>query len=916
MHFLRLRLSGFKSFVDPVEMRIEPGLTGIVGPNGCGKSNLLEALRWVMGANSAKAMRGGGMDDVIFSGSSSRPARNHAEVTLTIDNSQRRAPAPFTDQPMLEVVRRIDRGEGSTYRINGREVRARDVQLLFADASTGANSPALVRQGQISELISARPQNRRRILEEAAGVSGLHTRRHEAELRVRAAEANLARLGDVMKELEATLGRLRRETRQASAFRRLSTEIRALQSAVLYARWAEARDLLTRLNKESGEAGVAVETATRAASAAQVEAVQAEAAIKPLRDEETIAAAVLHRLAIEKDRLDQAAQSATAEVARCETEIARIDADSVRETQIVEDSGRALVRLEAELAEVRTEVASAPARLPELEEQATALDAERTAAQEVVTDLSSRIAATEAARHAHEQRLEDARARLNKTTRALDQVKTDREALGPQTDSHLAPAKVKVALAEQNLSAARAQLEAAEAAHVAATQSESAARAALRNTDDDLRRLKSEAEGLARLTQTVTGKGFPAALDTVNPQAGYEAALAAALGDDLNAALDPAAPAYWGGAEAALPAWPLGARSLAPLIQAPLALSTRLSYTALVDRKDGQTLQKLLAPGQRLVSREGDLWRWDGFTSRADAPRPAAIRLEQKNRLATVMASIERLQPTAHVAAAAHYNATTELHRCVEGLRLARLAPRAAETLLQEARTAAADLERDGARREAQVQALNDTIVRFEMERAEAASALTAVTGETEPAGVQDDLARALSSGREAAAAAQEAALSARTAVNVELREHDLRQGRMAALARDHADWTARADASRRRLNALVTARAAALVALAGARDAPSTRQLDIARTLDELSTAEARKAKSSDALALGEGHWAQAQRELRAAEVEMLADNIRPTVMSLLFFLTIFRTQFNAAFISALVLLMFCKVALSLALL
>ena len=180
MQFQRLRLSGFKSFVEPTEFRIEPGLTGIVGPNGCGKSNLLEALRWVMGANSAKAMRAGGMEDVIFSGSGSRPSRNHAEVVLQIDNADRSAPAEFNDHAQLEVSRRIDKGDGSTYRINGKEVRARDVQLLFADASTGANSPALVRQGQISELIAAKPQNRRMILEEAAGVSGLHTRRHEA----------------------------------------------------------------------------------------------------------------------------------------------------------------------------------------------------------------------------------------------------------------------------------------------------------------------------------------------------------------------------------------------------------------------------------------------------------------------------------------------------------------------------------------------------------------------------------------------------------------------------------------------------------------------------------------------------------------------------------------------------------------
>ena len=240
MQFQRLRLVGFKSFVDPAEVHIESGLTGIVGPNGCGKSNVLESLRWVMGANSAKAMRGQGMDDVIFAGAAGRPPRSHAEVVLTIDNAQKRAPQPFTDSPVLEVSRRIDRGQGSTYRINGKEVRARDVQLLFADASTGANSPALVRQGQISELIAAKPQNRRRILEEAGGVSGLHTRRHEAELRLRAAETNLSRLDDIAGELETQLNRLKREARQAEKYKKVAAEIRALQSALLYARWTDA----------------------------------------------------------------------------------------------------------------------------------------------------------------------------------------------------------------------------------------------------------------------------------------------------------------------------------------------------------------------------------------------------------------------------------------------------------------------------------------------------------------------------------------------------------------------------------------------------------------------------------------------------------------------------------------------------
>jgi chromosome segregation protein len=183
LHFTRLRLNGFKSFVDPTELVIREGLTGVVGPNGCGKSNLLEALRWVMGENRPTAMRGAGMEDVVFAGTRTRGARAFAEVALTVDNTDRRAPAGFNDSDSLDVVRRITRDAGSAYRINGREARARDVQMLFADASTGAHSPALVRQGQISELISAKPKARRRVLEEAAGISGLYQRRHEAELR-------------------------------------------------------------------------------------------------------------------------------------------------------------------------------------------------------------------------------------------------------------------------------------------------------------------------------------------------------------------------------------------------------------------------------------------------------------------------------------------------------------------------------------------------------------------------------------------------------------------------------------------------------------------------------------------------------------------------------------------------------------
>src|SRR6187397_2019573 len=272
MKLTRLRLLGFKSFVEPTDFMIEPGLTGVVGPNGCGKSNLVEALRWVMGESSHKSMRAASMDDVIFSGSNTRPARNNAEVAIVIDNSSRSAPAAFNDQDSLEIARRIERDSGSNYRINGREVRARDVQILFADASTGARSPALVHQGRIGEIIQAKPEQRRRVLEEAAGVAGLHARRHEAELRLKAAETNLHRLEDVIGQLEANLGRLKKEARAAERYKKLSAEIRALQGAVLYAKWAEARAAAERLGAETADAIRAVEETARAAGAATTRA--------------------------------------------------------------------------------------------------------------------------------------------------------------------------------------------------------------------------------------------------------------------------------------------------------------------------------------------------------------------------------------------------------------------------------------------------------------------------------------------------------------------------------------------------------------------------------------------------------------------------------------------------------------------
>ena len=867
VHFQRLRLSGFKSFVDATELRIEPGVTGVVGPNGCGKSNLLEALRWVMGANSAKAMRGAEMDDVIFAGNSERPSRNHAEVVLSIDNSSRRAPSQFNDHDVLEVSRRIDRGMGSTYRVNGREVRARDVQLLFADASTGANSPALVRQGQISELIAAKPQNRRLILEEAAGVSGLHSRRHEAELRLRAAEANLTRLEDLIGELEATAARLRREARQAEAYKRISAEMRTLQSALLFARWSEARAILERSETEMDEASRLVEDTTGAAAAAMSEALRAEEAIKPLRDEEMTAAAVLHRLGAERERLEHEAARIGAEAARLKDALARIGADRAREEAIIADSGEALARLTAAITILEAEIAAAPERAPALEAGWRQAEAERARSESEVLRLNADAAAESARRDAANDRIADAQSRLGRTMRALDMAKSDRGAIGPSEDLEGLAARRRLEEAEELLAAARGRLDAAEGVRGLAAAAEADARDAARKAEDQLGRLKTEARGLAQLLTQDRKDGYTPALDAVVPEKGYEAALAAALGDDLNAALDRRAVAFWGGGKVETPKWPVGVRALSSVVRAPPELEARLALTGVVSREDGDRLQAGLSAGMRLVSTEGDLWRWDGFVTRAEAPRPAAVRLAQKARLDEIETEIERLTPAARTAVEALAAAATALSDAEDAVKVARRVPLEAEREASAARDESERYARESARRDARAQSLDETIARFEAERLEAEAALAAAKNDAEQLPMSEDLTPQLDAARTEAGAAREAAAKARSDLDMERREREGREQRLEVLVRDAKDWTHRSEHAHVRVEELELERLATVKAQEAAREAPTALEARKLSLLDDLGAAETRLSSATDAFAVADAARGVADREARVAE-------------------------------------------------
>jgi chromosome segregation protein len=880
LQFQKLKLSGFKSFVDATEFRIDPGLTGIVGPNGCGKSNLLEALRWVMGATSAKAMRGAGMDDVIFAGSDKRPSRNWAEVTLTIDNADRLAPQPFTDQPVLDVVRRIDRGEGSTYRVNGKEVRAKDVTLLFADASTGANSPALVRQGQISELIGAKPQNRRRVLEEAAGVSGLHTRRHEAELRLTAAEANLARLNDIARELDTTLARLKREARQAEKYRKISAEIRALQKSIIHARWLEARAQLEAANADMQAQSARVEDTTRAAAAAQTTALDANEAIAPLREEEQVAATVMHRLSIEKERLDLEEKQAASEIERLKGDLARLRGDFERERDLSADGTVQVERLQSALARVQAEIREAPSREPELKAALAAAEEARMSADRAIEVLAAEQAAQAERQRLEATRLQEAKARFDRLSAQLATAHRDREVLGTFDYAALDRLKAEAAKAQADMEAARKAADALEGERVALVNAEAQARKAARDAEDSLGRMTAEARGLSQILSSGAKPGGktdgPPVLDQVKPDKGYELALAAALGDDLNLSLSKrahsAALAFWSedfeSSAASMDMSALGIEALSAHVKAPQALGLRLSTVGIVaDAADGDRLQGRLPVGARLVSKDGDLWRWDGLIVRAKAPKPAAVRLAQRNRLEDIEREIDSLKPKFAEAQKAQAAAAEAQKKHDDALRAARARLPDLERNARFSQAAVEERLRAQTQYEARLEAVEASLKRFQSEHNEVEHLYKAALAAQSQAVQVDGMADKLAEARKIAELHRQAAMKARADLDQDVRDRQAREGRERTITRELGEWSRRTNESGARLAKLQKDQDAVRAALEKAQEAPHAFEGRRLHLVDQIAIAEKRLAEARDALNAAETTRRDADSALRSTE-------------------------------------------------
>ncbi len=855
MEIRKLKLSGFKSFVEPAELRIEPGLTGVVGPNGCGKSNLLEAIRWVMGENSPKSMRSGGMEDVIFAGTATRPPRDFAEVVLHAADSEGEE---------LSVTRRIERGAGSAYRVNGRDVRAKDVALVFADAATGAHSPALVSQGKIAQVIAAKPEERRMMLEEAAGIAGLHVRRRDAETKLKATEKNLARLEDLMAGLDTQIASLRRQAKQAERYKALSDQIRLAEARLVFARWRDAAAAAEAARVQARQADEAVALAQQAARTAQeAQAARAEKlaeARDDLADRRDDASAHGHRMATLASQLEAANQR----LADLDRQKQRLEEDRFDADRLTRDAAQALKDLETALAANIAALAADEAARPSLQARSEDADRAARAAELALARATADHAGVEAEWRVAEAELAQARARLDRLGQEARRLADQRTALSTQGDPAKAveAASAAAQLAGKRREELRAALEAMRTRKDELATKRDEAASALSAARADLSGVEREWQALdrdrqARAKQASGKHGLPVALDRLAAEPGYERALAAVLGRDGKAPLGmpgkEAEGRFWTGAAAPAKV----ADSLADHVRAcPDELKARLALVHVTEMDDGRTL----GPGEWLVTRDGLLRRWDGFVARGEGAAEAA-RLEADNRLADLEARLPALREAAAAAQATHEALSAE-------------AGELQRTLVAEERRVneAAEAERQALRALDQAEAQRERLAQrlAELDEAEGRLAEQRGQAETEVAEAEGKRARLPdpATGRaalEASRAKNEAARTALQAALSALAAHDqalaVARERVSAQRSDKANWEARAGEAAQRL-AGMAARFEEIEqerAVVAAKPAGLMREIEGGEAVRERLGEELRKAESAVATIAEEARAADA---------------------------------------------------------
>ena len=881
----RIRIAGFKSFAEATTVEVLPGLTGIVGPNGCGKSNVVEALRWAMGETSPKAMRGGEMDDVIFAGTATRSGRNVAEVMLFLEDAAGLAPAPNHDIAELEVTRRISRGEGSNFRVNGKELRARDVQTMFADIGSGARSSALVSQGRVAALIQAKPDDRRGVLEEAAGIAGLRARRHEAELKLRQAETNLSRAEDLLGQLDAQRQGLQRQARQANRYRNISGLVRQAEGEWLALLAARANTALTAAATALAAARSATSAAEQEAEAAAIALHEAEQGLAAPRADEAAARTALERRRVEAEGMEAEESRARAALDAAEARLAELRQDLAHATSLAGDADAARARITEEDATLAEREAGLPTRrdaaaaaLAEAIE--TVREAERAANQ-----ATEAAAAGAAQLQAAEAELAAAETRLRRAREAHAALSADRDAAQARavSDMEKAAASEQVTQAEAAFAAAREALEQAEATRTEAVAKHADARrsaeeasaeaarreAALRAADERHRRIVAQYAALSAERDAALAERIP---EAARDAALSSAQLAEATLIESAARLTEAEAARATASEALVQARRQGAEAGAA--RARIAAEVA-ALTEVLEARGTASAQPILDQVRVPPGLEAALGAALGEALESPADAAAARHWRNLPPLMVAQPLPDGAVPLSRLveAPAALARALSQVGLLARGMDGAALQPglRPGQALVTEegavwrwdGHTHHAGAPTPGAVRLAQRNALRAAEARLDQAEVTAA--------ETEAARSAAEAAEAEAANAEAAArnarSAAEAAASAARRAEGELAARDARaesriaalEPQLARLAEDRAE----ADAARAEAEALYTARPD----IALLREAEQ--QAATAETEARNAEAAAREARRRAEMALAEARQRQAALLNRASEVE-----------------------------------------------
>jgi len=875
MQFTKLRLTGFKSFVDATELNIEPGVTGVVGPNGCGKSNFVEAIKWVMGETSAKQVRGKEMDDVIFSGTVHRPARNIAEVALAMDNTDRTAPAEFNEFENLEVIRRIEREKGSTYKVNAKEVRARDIHLLFADQASGARSTALVSQGHVNDVVSAKPTDRRKLLEEAAGITGLNTRRHEAELRLRGAETNLERLDDILVTLEAQMQSLRRQVRQSKRYRNINDHIRKAEATLFLIHWNTASEEMETARRVYDESEQQVTQMTSLTSAASTKQAEISISLPRQRQDEAEAAAALQRIALALESLEE--EEARLDAARKETEarLNQTSQDVERECKLISDCGSVIANLKQEHQKI---LGSIDDQGKVVEQVSQDLDA----AQSVFDALDIQVSSAINQLGVDEARRQDLLRRHSEVEHRVARLQKEKQQLGSQVST-----LTESAIDQEALSKLTAELEATyneleqarnlvmttDSNRLEATKHLNAMQNEAQKALSEVTRLGAEEKALAEVLETGDPDLWRPLVDALEVEAGYEAALGAALGDDLSAPTDEAAPVHW----TSLPSYdnaaplPRGLKPLSDHVSGSPALARRLCQIGVIKDSDtGRQFANQLKQGQRLVTLDGGFWRWDGYTATSEAPSASAVRLVQRKRLKEIRQQLTSANSKAAESEIGVKTAKSRVDHAVQQEAKARKALQHAELTNVNAQKTFGELQQRALETDTKLSARQEALLRVVTDLDEVECVLAETIAET------TSLPNAVVSQERVDTLRSQASEARSTLIDTQSKYDNLqrlsteRAIRLQTITEELTGWADRNSGAELQLKQLESRRRALLIDLERVSTKPNEIKKQRAKLLDTIETAEAGRQKAADQLAISETKLAEADKSLREAESQL----------------------------------------------